>query len=343
MTRALRRPGRSRAAAAGSPRGRRPILLVPDTGPAVGLGHVGRCAALAQALAERGWDFRIAVTDLVSTRFLRALGLRTTRSFSGRWSAVVFDSYRVPPRAMRALRRRGCPVIAIDDLHQLRRRDADLLLRPALGERSRGGSAGGADYILLRREYWRRPPRLPSRVVRRVAVAMGAYPDRDTLARVVRLLREVLPDVHVSVVTSQRSPSRAIGDARVRLVRGVTSLLPVLGAADLAVTAGGQSMNEALASGTPTVVLGMAANQRRNVAAARRGRAAAVVGWSTDRLWPSRFRRSVARLAARWPLRRQLALTAQRLVDGRGALRVARLLERLLSSSAPDCRPARRR
>lgn len=289
------------------------------------MGHVGRCSALAQALATLNWDARVLVTDDGAARWVRSVGVKTVRDASGPWSLAVIDSYRRPLALARSLSESAATIVAIDDLHQVAPNSVDLVVRPSIGERTASHVVGGPDYVLLRKEYWRRGRRIASRSVRRVLVALGGYADRRLLSTVVDALGDVLPGVEI-VVAGRRTGGSPRPRAMVRFVGHVRSLRQLMLQADIAVTGGGQTMNEALACGAPTLVLATAANQRRNVSAAVRANVAQGIGSSSGTSWEALLRKNAAHLSARYSERVKLGRNARLLIDGKGALRVARIL-----------------
>ena len=133
--------------------------------------------------------------------------------------------------------------------------------------------------------------------------------------------------------------ARALPDVDVRLVRGPfadweppvgldvidqpSDLLEALTAVDLAVTTAGQALYEALAVGVPSVALPIVSNQQA-AAADLAARGAAVV---TDDLHAAAT--EAVSLSADPQRRDRLSATAQQLVDGYGALRVAFRVEML--------------
>lgn len=315
------------------PTGSRPRLrsavLLPDEGPRAGLGHVGRCLALAQALQHRGWDARLVLRDVMARRLARSAGIRTAASSTSRWDLVVVDSYLRPRTLLRDNRARADLLAAIDDRHVLRPMEADFILRPSIGERSGTNVAGGSSYVLLRREHWR--PRLThhSPTVRRVLVTLGGYPDPVALARVVSAVLGAIPGVRVDVILGTRSDVSSLRLGRAaHVVQGPIPLRPLLMRADLVVTAGGQTLYEVLATGRPAVVLLAADNQVRQVRAAARAGAVRLGPWLQDPRLQTKISRSVRELASDPPRRHRLARTGRGLVDGRGALRAAAWLTR---------------
>jgi UDP-2,4-diacetamido-2,4,6-trideoxy-beta-L-altropyranose hydrolase len=294
---------------------RRSVLLRPDGGSRVGMGHTGRCIALAQAFAHIGWRAVLVSGDPSARRFARANGVAAAAKPRGHWDIAVSDTYRAPLRSARSLASIAENIVVIDDLHQLS--DARLLaiLRPSIGERSQGNVLGGAKYVLLRREYWRRPPARRRRTqLTQVFMMLGAYPSADLLDHVRRTVRNMLPGARIDV---------AIG-----LKRGaLTVVARRLARADVAIVSGGQSLNESLASRVPTIVATTAANQERQVRAATRAGAALSVGRLDAPTSSVRLKRAFA-LAKSPTVRRDLVRAATVLIDGRGAERTARALAR---------------
>jgi spore coat polysaccharide biosynthesis predicted glycosyltransferase SpsG len=291
------------------------IALAPDGGRTVGLGHAARCVALAEAFTALG-ERPIVVPPAGAARQWLSRQAVTTAPLGRRaWDLIVVDSYRIT-RARLGRWRRACRVLAVVDDSGRARVPArvDVLLRLAPGRVSSGRIIGGTRYVTLRREYWNAAPARIAPRVARVLVTLGGFPPGRLLATVRRAVRAALPHARV----------RALAAARGH--RPAASLDRLMRRADLAVTAGGQTLLELLALGVPALVIGVAGNQRVNIAAARRARAAVVVG-SHDRAdLAERLTAAVARCAGSTALRRDLAARGRRLIDGQGALRAARLL-----------------
>src|SRR5207247_560398 len=122
---------------------RRTVMFLPDAGPRVGFGHVGRCLALAEAFASRRWRCLFVIADRAAAQEVSRRGYEVRRKPIPANIAVV-DSYRRPRSLVRVAKRLAQRVAAIDDLHVLSPTDAHLVLRPSAGERSRRGVLSGA-------------------------------------------------------------------------------------------------------------------------------------------------------------------------------------------------------
>jgi spore coat polysaccharide biosynthesis predicted glycosyltransferase SpsG len=102
--------------------------------------------------------------------------------------------------------------------------------------------------------------------------------------------------------------------------------------ADLMITAGGTSLYEALAVGTPACALSYDRHQQATVEAISAAGACIDLGRGSH-LAVSPFADTVCALEADRDMRRRLSVRGRRLVDGRGARRVARILRTLIRNS----------
>lgn len=302
---------------------RRRAALVPDCGRFSGLGHLGRCVALAQALVRRGWDVSVVARDATARRFVRGAHIPVVGSTHGSWHMLVVDSYRRPSAFLSAHRGRADILVAIDDQHLVRAHEADRILRPTLGERSSGRVRGGGDYALLRSEWWPRRPSVVRTRVSRILITLGGYPSSAVVAAAASAVLNAVPTATMDVVLGAGSwPAGVPAPPRVRVHTGIVALRPLLVRSDLVITAGGQTLYEVLAAGRPAIVLVTADNQLQQVRAAHRARAIRLaphpIGDGSGALAAA-----VHRVAIDVRLRRSLAAAGRRLIDGRGAIRSA--------------------
>jgi UDP-2,4-diacetamido-2,4,6-trideoxy-beta-L-altropyranose hydrolase len=117
--------------------------------------------------------------------------------------------------------------------------------------------------------------------------------------------------------------------ADIELIDAPESLLETLLAADVVVSAAGQTMLEAAACGTPCVALSLADNQWKQARRLAALRAVTLV----DPPATSAVVAAVRELAEDADTRRELSRNGQQAVDGYGALRVAFHIDRLLVES----------
>lgn len=301
----------------------RRVLFVADGGDESGLGHISRSSAVAVALGERGLlatCFANGMAAPFERDGIRWLPLEKRNTFppSEGHVAVVLDSYRIDATTVR-----GLPLAVLQE-STAPPAHAALVVNasgdPAGGDRRR---LHGPAYACLRPAFWRLPPAITRRNVERILVSTGAGDPGGVAPALVQAVRAALPSAQVTVVRGPFAP--AVTLPGVEVAAAPESLLPLLLEADLVVTAGGQTMLESVATGTPTVALILVENQ---VAQAKRlAGLGAVELADVESLEPV-----VAALASDHERRADLTERAQSAIDGQGALRVADAIARLIQA-----------
>ncbi len=323
------------------------VLFRAAAGPRIGFGHLMRSRTVATALGVpalvsiRGGRGSSGAASLIGcrplARGLDALGRTASLSL------LVVDDPRpdaVVPWIL-AARRRG---IATASIH-------DLGLAPCPSDVSIDGSIAPGPMDLAGVRYAILDPRLRRvRAARRLArpagrsvvlVAFGGG-SRVRLARAVsRAIVRHRPDVRVRIAGGFRRGAWPRRCGSIEWLRATPGLGRRFLGATVAVLAGGVTLYEACAVGLPAIGVAIVPGQRRSVAGlARHG--AVIDGGSVSSAagTAARVARLVDRLLDAPDRQRALAVAARRLVDGRGADRVAAALRRLSTAGAPG--PARR-
>jgi UDP:flavonoid glycosyltransferase YjiC (YdhE family) len=138
-----------------------------------------------------------------------------------------------------------------------------------------------------------------------------------------------LPHVHVHIAAGfvdARLPLLPVGS---RWVNAPAGLVDEFAAAGVAVVAGGMTMYEACALGTPTVAIPVVPAQRAAIEAAAEAGAVR----TTPRKTPRDIARAVGLLIGNSSAAAAQAAVASRLVDGRGAERAAARLSELIDAA----------
>jgi UDP-2,4-diacetamido-2,4,6-trideoxy-beta-L-altropyranose hydrolase len=300
------------------------VVLVADAGEEAGLGHVSRASAVAVALRCRG----------IATRSL-ALGVSEQFECDGvTWAplrdglptgddeVLVVDSYRLPPDEL-ARAARSARVVVMHDYGLVPDGVSLVVTATAQPSGSAADRLSGLEYAALRPGFWGLPKRELANDVRRVLVTVGSGRLGEVGAELARAAAEALPDSRVTMV---RGPHASVAaPAGIETLDAPASLLEPLLSADLVITAGGQTMLEAAAAGTPSLALALADNQCRQALRLSEVGAARLVG----NLDPDQVATTVSELAADRAARVALSRRGQQAVDGFGALRVAFRIARL--------------
>ncbi len=302
-------------------------------GPRIGFGHLLRARSLARACGQtpivslRGGQAAVAAA--------RALGCRlVTRHAEMLAEAdvlVVDEPSATQGRTwIRRARRAGVRSVAVHD-QGIGVRHADVTIdggaaagrRSNHGERLAGPSFCILDPAVARARRLPRLDRRRSRPVVLISLGGGHQVRRHARALVVEIQRRC-PRVVIRVTAGMAAGSLP----RLPYGRWVVcrkGLSRALRAADVAVVAGGVTLYEACALGTPIVATAVVSAQRPAIAAVVRAGAALDGGYvGTAAAKSARLIAvAVASLLAHPARRRALALNGRRLIDGKGAARVA--------------------
>ncbi len=324
------------------------ILLAPDCGPDVGLGHLERALALADALQGNAEPVIVTGPDGPEGDRVRARG-HLHRAGDDAWPdralaaadavgavVAVLDGYESSLTTQARLRR-GRRLVLVDDTNGSS--DCDLLVNPAPGAQTllRPDGAGevlaGASYALLADAY------LEARSERErggvdpqsVAVVTGGATLGDLQPQLLRALRQAIPDATLHVVVGPRGsePEAAAG---LVVHSSPPTLAGLLAMCAMYVGSAGGSAVQAACVGLPAVVIPMVDNQAQQAAALAAAGCAVALPMGAD---PTKIAEPARAIAGDQTRREAMSAAGRELVDGRGAERVAQaILELVVARSA---------
>jgi UDP-2,4-diacetamido-2,4,6-trideoxy-beta-L-altropyranose hydrolase len=327
------------------------VLLHADGGRGVGLGHASRSAALAHALRRKGHHAIIVVESKAALgEFFSAQSLLVDSAteplarlheLAAGADAVVIDSYRATESQLDSLRRMGRPVAIFDD-DARRKLPADAVINgapgaPRLAYAPADGTRFwlGPDYQVVRTEFRDLPRRAPAGAVRNVLVMTGGDDPHGVLTALAKPLDAMAADLCkeccVTLVYGPlTAPLQGERLQRVEIVHNPRDLRIRMLAADLAVSAAGQTLYELARCGTPTVAFVSGDDQRNNIRALAEAGVVVDTGGVDTPGWIDRIVSAVTALAADRARRDQMSARGRALIDGHGADRIVSALEQLL-------------
>ena len=348
------------------------VLIRADAAPAIGIGHVMRCLAVAEALRDGG-DAPVfaaaCMPEALTRRILdRGCQLRPVHAaVPGDASdlastidlareigagAAILDGYHFDLGWRQVLARAIRPLLCFDDLAEGNSLPADLVVNasPAAFALPYAAIAPHAVHLLgpsfapLRSEIRAAmaAPRMALAQRNRLLLSFGGSDPLGLTGTVLRDLPEQLPgDVGIDAVCGSSTAALAeirrvaVAAPRVTLHVDPSDLTGLMGSAGLALSAGGGTMAELAALGVPTLVAIVAANQLPGV------RAAVQAGWvealdarDSGNPGPDLADRA-ARLWADFERRQALARAAIGTFDGQGAQRIAAALRQAIAAGGP--------
>jgi spore coat polysaccharide biosynthesis predicted glycosyltransferase SpsG/RimJ/RimL family protein N-acetyltransferase len=294
------------------------LVLRADATPAIGVGHLSRCVALAEAARARGWDAALCGEVTAGGWLLGDLPLVPDLCTA---DVVVVDHYALGALSL------DVPVVSMED-GPFGRRRADVVVDSNLASSDRPDDGSplvlrGPGYAPLRAEVRaararRRAGATPPNRVVDVVVVMGGGAVGEPVAAAMTALRDTGVPVSVRAVTSADVVAPAPAAGQRFAVTGPTSGLPAIFAeADLVVSAAGVTLLELCCVGVPTALVQVADNQAAGYRAAVERRL--VAGMGAD----PREHVDLLRDLLLEPARRDaLAAVATATVDGQGADRI---------------------
>lgn len=338
------------------------ILIRADANERIGFGHIMRCLSLAQAFRDLGRCCVFLSTDNTPRQVVESRGFmfRALQAGSEDMEAelsqtslileelhpclVIVDSYRVPPDYLRWLHR-YVPVAYMDDVRAFAY-PCDIVVNynvygtdwedqyRAVQEPFGTKLILGPRYAPLREEFQSLPPFSVNKTVRRILVSTGGSDPLDIGRRFLLRLREMEQwrSVEFHVIVGALNPHRAELEQlarelpQVTLHVHVTRIAQLMCQSDMAIAAAGSTLYELCASGVPTITYVLADNQISGASAFERKQIMLSAGDCREEGFFERLEQAVETVRLQYDLRREMSRRAARLVDGKGANRLAEAL-----------------
>ena len=335
------------------------VLFRTDAGPLIGLGHLQRSLSLAVALdhlgmpclfltneeptiIERVKRFGFESCTLEADDSWGTADLEETLSVAAtrECSAIIVDSDREGSDYLNQLHGAGYFVVAIEDnvphlfpCHMVINGDAHAR---ELSYRSPFEGTHfllGPEYSILRREFWEVTPRIVSENVNNVLITMGGSDPYNIVPKIIDLLdtlqgtfsvTAIIGPFFENIVEIQAATQRA--QRNITLEETPDLVRDLMLQADMAISAGGQTLYELACVGCPTVAVRLAANQDRQIAVFEEAGLLRIAGNGDCSDIVEAISDTVKALIADQQTRASMAVAGQHYIDGKGALRVTRAI-----------------
>jgi spore coat polysaccharide biosynthesis predicted glycosyltransferase SpsG len=322
---------------------KRDVLILTEGGKRFGFGHLARCTALYQAFESRDFTPRMVINgDGSAAAFTKGMasdvfcwfenGCLNNLLASG-LDAVVIDSYWAPEPVYRAVSGAARSVVYLDDYKRLLYPPGFVVNATACPEQflypSREGTVYllGEQYMPLRSVFWAVPQRPVRESVENILLTMGGSDMKQATLLCYQAIKAEYPAVKKTVILGHGcGPDAALleqADERTEFVAALDAqqMKARMLEADLAVSAGGQTLYELARCGVPTLAVCVADNQSANVRGLQHkgmiefcGRIEAPEVFVNLRAGLKKYHDK--------GLRQGLAKTGKACVDGQGAFRI---------------------
>jgi UDP-2,4-diacetamido-2,4,6-trideoxy-beta-L-altropyranose hydrolase len=334
------------------------LLIRADASAKIGVGHVMRCLALAQAWQTTGGRVVFALSegaDELGDR-LRAEGVDVRRiagspdsqddplqtlklgnATNAKW--LVLDGYHFSTDYRRQLEHSDLRVLIIDDHGDSAPYRCEIVLNvnPQASNEMYGSRQEstrfllGTRYALLRREFlsFPRAKSIVAETAKKILLTFGGADSDNVTLQVLKVLKTIRDfQLQITVILGATNPNRASLETEIvgslhasRLLSDVGNMPELMSQSDLAITAGGATCQELAFMDVPMFLVTIAENHEKTVEAYARTNAAVTLGWF-NRVDSDTLAKSLREVIRNKKLREELRANARRLVDGRGAQRV---------------------
>ncbi|MEN6552615.1 MAG: UDP-2,4-diacetamido-2,4,6-trideoxy-beta-L-altropyranose hydrolase [Methanobacterium sp.] len=321
------------------------VLIITEGNKDVGFGHITRCVALYDAFKEIKFHPTLIINGDQSVR-----GLVENKNFKiidwikspkklfnlvNDFDIVVIDSYLAEKDFYQKISDLVKIPVYLDDnkridyppgiilngsihaknLHYHHNKEFEDLL--------------GLDYALLRKEFWESCPKSISKEIQTLMITFGGEDSANMTPKILKFLQIHYPFLKKKVIIGKGfknvSEIEIHTDNQTSLIYDVDSnqMKSVMMDSDLAISAGGQTLNELACLGVPTIAFAVAHNQLNNVEGWETTNFICYNGWKDDDGLMDTFLINLNYME-NFEIRAKKSQIGINLVDGKGALRAVK-------------------
>ena len=189
----------------------------------------------------------------------------------------------------------------------------------------------GTKYIPLRKEFWNAKSKIFNRELSSILITFGATDIKNLTGAILKSLQESFPAIKKKVVIgcgfTNKNEIEKLRDSNTELFYSPSASLmrDLMLSFDIAITAAGQTLYELAASGTPSIAIAVAENQKNNIQEWKRK------GFLLDTIYHSdvNYLRTIIKQVHALEsisIRKKLSGIGKKNVDGQGSIRTINYL-----------------
>lgn len=325
------------------------VIFHADGGLDIGMGHIMRSAALAKEFKRNNWDVVFASPYIKTQTILMNTGIRflqlndisfinqskkLAEEFGDGYNLIISDGYEVDEKYFEILKASFKHVAYMDDLN-LNDWKVDIIINSLANAKELNFNATlsrklllGAQYLPMREEFTDLPQHKIDDRITKVMISTGGSDSYSLSEKIVNtvLNNVLLKDTQIKVIVGH-----AFGDItklehleksypNVLLVKTPPLMSEVMKWADLCISAGGLTLYELCACGTPIIAFYLADNQISDTAYLADNDFIISVGWYYDML-SGKLQAAINQMINK-NIRQEFSIKGQSLIDGKGTKRV---------------------
>jgi UDP-2,4-diacetamido-2,4,6-trideoxy-beta-L-altropyranose hydrolase len=319
-----------------------PWMLRVSSSPSAGGGHVMRCLSLAKELAN--YVIVFMVLDDGSQSWIDSINCKNiilseaSKENHRVWGGVVLDGYDFDEDYVLSIRGRVSFIAYMDDFLDSNL-SVDLFINsaPNLYRNNIKNSPAllGSKYALVAEEYINRAPLDISINVKHILINFGKIDSKNATSLAIEgliILRRRNFRPKISVLMGKGSRWLSYVQKITEKVNGtcyiefpINKIADILHDSDLVIGAGGLSLLERMASGTPSLTVGLSKNQSLFINGAESKGGTNYIGM-IDSLSKKNMAEYIYNLSNDYESRKKMAIHGVNIIDGLGAARMANAL-----------------
>lgn len=248
-----------------------------------------------------------------------------------KWESVIKDKY---------------PLMVIEDFPS-RKHDCDIFLDSTFGRDKSEYSHKisyeevliGVNFIPIRDEFCKErnvdPPNI-SKKVRQILLTMGSVDKKNTLLSILNILEKIklsISDIKFNVLAGSSNKNinslmkfASVSSLDLNIIPSSNNVSKLISASDLVISAAGTTLWECFCLGAPLLAVKTASNQQSNVEICKRENLSKTC--DIDNNFSENFSSTFLELINNFNIRKELSLNAFNGVDGNGAIRIIKSVEK---------------
>lgn len=318
-------------------------LIITEGGEGIGFGHIARCLSFSQALKKKGITPEFIINGSIKSKDLETV--KRHRIFN--WleqkerlfkmaeesDIAIIDSYLATSDIYDKISQLAKKPVYIDDNNRLRYPKGIVVNGTMYAgrldyPRQKGTTyLAGSRYIPLRREFWNVPSKNIKKTIAEILITFGGDDSKNMTARVLKTLKEKCKNMRKFVIIGRSFDDaeriKRLADKRTNFIYSPSAAMmkKVMLRSDIAITAGGQTLYELARTGTPSVGICIAENQRRNLEAWHKAGVVEYIGWFNDKDLSSKLLKGLDKISG-YAVRVKKSGLGRHFVDGKGVERI---------------------
>lgn len=324
------------------------ISIITEGGRRFGFGHVVRCKALYDGFINLGFAPQMIVDGDDSV--LPIMGA-ARHSFTG-WHSepemlreasfqgdiCIIDSYHAPATLYQELSK-ASQLAVFDDTNRLHYPPRTTIINGVMNinddfyrDQNEVLLLTGIRHQCIRSEFWSVAPKVVNQDIRSILVTVGGNDIRNVIPRIVEISRSVHEGANIHVIAGSASANinelmrlEEMPRVRVHINLAVDDIILLMKAADLSISAAGQTLCELAVCGVPGVSISVIDNQDDHARAWDKAGCFSFVGSWDDADIDIKLVRSIGLISV-YEERMKRSRAMSRVIDTKGALRIAQFL-----------------